>query len=181
MARLTGDRCISKRTTVHQKHIEPPVTVEVQEQAARAQDLGQQPLVAGAADVGEVEAGGSGDVAERLKRGGSARWDLAGDQRCGNEPDRGQRRPLVIHVKAIRHGSTSDAELPTPKRLVAVGSWDLEVGRSCQKSNWIDRRTKRGLTSDVACPHCSTKGVAGLSTVSKLSWYVSTWSLLNRL
>ena len=56
MARAARHRRIGERSAVHEKDIEPAVLVEVEEEAARAHDLGEVLLVAGAVDVDEVEA-----------------------------------------------------------------------------------------------------------------------------
>ena len=54
MARATGDGRISQRTAVHEKDVKPTIVVEVEEEATRADNLGEEPLLARAADVDEV-------------------------------------------------------------------------------------------------------------------------------
>ena len=50
MARATGDGVTDHRTAVHEKDVEPPIIVEVEEQATRTDDLRKQPLLACQAD-----------------------------------------------------------------------------------------------------------------------------------
>jgi hypothetical protein len=51
VARALGDGRIGERAAVHEKHIEPAVVVEIEEEGGAPDDLGQELLVAGAVDV----------------------------------------------------------------------------------------------------------------------------------
>ena len=55
MACAPGDRYDPRRAAVNEKDVEPAIVIKVEEQAARPEDLGQELLVAGAADMGEVQ------------------------------------------------------------------------------------------------------------------------------
>src|SRR2546423_14121656 len=95
MARALGDGWISERSAVNEKDVEPAIVIKVEEQAARPEDLGQELLVARAADVTEVQPRGHGNVCELSKfrrdrslalqtRGGCAQNDERGEQGwCG--------------------------------------------------------------------------------------------------
>ena len=70
VARAAGNGGIGNRAAVHQEDVEPAVIVEVEEEAARPQDLGKEPLFAGAVDVHEVQSDSASDIAEHRKADG---------------------------------------------------------------------------------------------------------------
>ena len=67
MARAPCDGCIGDGTAVHQEDVEPAIIVKVEEKTARPQNLGQEPLVACAVDVDEVQPDRTSDIAEDRK------------------------------------------------------------------------------------------------------------------
>jgi hypothetical protein len=62
VTRAPGHRRIGERASVDEKHVEPSVVVEIEEEATRADDLRQELPVAGSVDVNEIQPGLSGDV-----------------------------------------------------------------------------------------------------------------------
>ena len=58
-------RRVRRASRVDEEHVDPAVGVEVEEHATRADDLDDEPLVAGAVDVNEVEPRLCGHVTER--------------------------------------------------------------------------------------------------------------------
>ena len=64
MACALGDGWICERAAVHEKDVEPAIVIKVEEQAARPEDLGHELLVAGAADMREVQPRRHGDISE---------------------------------------------------------------------------------------------------------------------
>ena len=118
MACALGDGWIGERAAVNQKDVEPAIVIEVEEQAAGPEDLGQELLIAGAADMSEVQPGGHGDVSEhwkfrrdgRLAGCGAARVARVDDQReedcrCGRQRQGGSER-RCIPGSHIRHSTS---------------------------------------------------------------------------
>src|SRR5580765_1485011 len=64
MARALRDGWICEGAAVNEKDVEPAIVIKVEEKTARPEDLGQELLVAGAADMSEVQPRGRGDVSE---------------------------------------------------------------------------------------------------------------------
>src|SRR5207244_10023864 len=62
-----GDGWIGERAAVDEKDVEPAIVIKVEEQAARSEDLRQELLVAGAADMSEVQPRRTGHVTEHCK------------------------------------------------------------------------------------------------------------------
>ena len=58
------DRRIGERPAVNEKHVEPAVVVEVEEEAARPHDFREELLLAGAVDVNEIQSGRGGDISK---------------------------------------------------------------------------------------------------------------------
>ena len=65
---------IGERPAVDEKHVEPSIVVEVEEEATGPDDLRQELLVAGSVDVDELQPGLAGDVTK--ERCGGRRWRL---------------------------------------------------------------------------------------------------------
>ena len=68
MACAPGDGWICERTAVHEKDVEPAIVIDVEEQAARSEDFREKLLVAGAADVRDVQPGRHRDISEHRQR-----------------------------------------------------------------------------------------------------------------
>jgi hypothetical protein len=64
MLRRARDLRVGLRSTVHEKDVEPAIAVEVEEQTARAHDLNEVLVRAGAVDVSEDKASLPAGVAE---------------------------------------------------------------------------------------------------------------------
>ena len=83
-----GDGWIGERAAVDEKDVEPAIVVKVEEQAARPEDLRQELLVAGAADMSEVQPRRTGDVSEHWKVRRSCGVDDKREEDCRCGPQR---------------------------------------------------------------------------------------------
>src|SRR5437867_889484 len=89
MACTLGDGWICERAAVNEKDVEPAIVIKVEEQAARPEDLGEELLVAGAADMSEVQPCGHGDVSEHWKcRRDGLRSAVQSCDGCGVDDER---------------------------------------------------------------------------------------------
>src|SRR5258705_4860971 len=113
MARASGDGWICERAAVNEKDVEPAVVVKVEEQAAGPEDLGQELLVAGAADVSEVQPRGHGDVSEHWQFRRDGLWfALQRGEGCAVDDEREEDcrlGPHVCHVTSNRTGPWYEA------------------------------------------------------------------------
>src|SRR5687767_475105 len=91
MARAPGDGWIGERTAVHEKDVEPAIVINVEEQPARPEDLGQKLLVAGAADMREIQSCRCSDICERWQgRGDLLSLEKRRSEGCAVHSERGE-------------------------------------------------------------------------------------------
>ncbi len=81
-----GHRRIRVRAAVNEKHVEPAVVVEVEEEAARPHDFREELLVAGPVDVHEIQSGRAGNISKGGRGGWRGRCPLA--RSCPDPADR---------------------------------------------------------------------------------------------
>src|SRR6185503_2681956 len=148
---LTRDRWFGKRAAVDEEDVNPPVVVEIEEQAAGPDGFRQVLVGAGAVDLAEVHPGAAADV---------------------GEPD---VFFLALHVAAADRGQRNDRNEPATSASHLTGLPPRRAASSRKVSSKSCRR-RSASRCRCTCSTCSKCRAASRSLPSRVKAVASAYS-----